>query len=1127
MMANSEMAVSSGFSLSGQEGFKAIVIALEDRHSGDGECLETECKCGSETPGARHSRGIQRLFAALVLCLVWSLPIGLRAQSVVFTHVQTEADAGALLSGVTADGAGNVFAVNYELRSVVEFPVAGGPPVTVANPTGGTSGIAIDPAGNLFVAQADSTPFGVLEIPAGGGAPKQVGAGLSHASGVAVDTAGDLFIADSGNSRVVEVPVGGGPQITIGATGLGSALGVAVDAVGNVYVSDSFHDRVVKVAVGGGQTTVRTTGLFEPTGVAVDGADNIFIADYGNNRVVEVPANGGPQITIGTGSGAGAVQGVAVDGDGDIFFTNPGQLGLVEIQTHAVNFGSLNVCPAGQSSPAPCSQTLTLNYNITSGGDLGTGVALTMGAPNLDFKIASGSTCVGHFNAGATCSVTVTFAPTKAGIRQGAVQITDDLGNALATTYVTGTGIGPQIAFAPSRQNTVGSGFTQPFSYPSGVAANGAGDVFVADTYGVYKVPAGGGPTTTVGTGLVSPTAVAVDGAGNVYIVDQGNYSVYEVPAGGGAQITVGSNIISPVAVAVDGMGNVFILDYGRSCVVKMPAAGGAETFLGTGLQTPLGIALDGAGNLYIADSGNGRIVEVLAEGSAQTTVVSGLESPQGISVDAAGNLYIADGSSIVELLVKAGTHVSLGTGLNGASGVFVDASGNVYVADTNNGRVVELPRSQAPALSFASTKVGVVSADSPQTVEVLNIGNQPLIFNTPTTGANPSYPAGFPENTSDSNLCSSSSQVGQGASCDVSLNFIPTIAGTNSGSAVLTDNALNAAAATQSIAVSGTGVGQTISLSATSLSYPSTTVGTSSGSQSVTMTNTGTAALSITSIAVTGANASSFVFANSCGSSVAAGANCTIHGHFAPTTAGALKAAVTVTYTSAGSPSSIALSGTGVKPPVTLSATSLSYSSTTVGTSSGSQSVTMTNTGTATLTITSIAVTGANASSFIFANTCGTSLTVGASCSIHGHFAPTTAGAWKAAITITDSAGTSPQSIALSGTGKAAAAPVTLSATSLLFGTVKVGTSSASQSVTMTNTGTAALTITSIAVTGTNASSFVFANTCGASLAVGDSCTIHGHFAPTATGALKAAVTITDSAMGSPQNIALSGTGQ
>ncbi|MDR3662481.1 MAG: choice-of-anchor D domain-containing protein, partial [Mycobacterium sp.] len=89
----------------------------------------------------------------------------------------------------------------------------------------------------------------------------------------------------------------------------------------------------------------------------------------------------------------------------------------------------------------------------------------------------------------------------------------------------------------------------------------------------------------------------------------------------------------------------------------------------------------------------------------------------------------------------------------------------------------------------------------------------------------------------------------------------------------------------------------------------------------------------------------------------------------------------------------------------------------------------------------------------------------------------------------------------------------VTLSATSLSYGSVDVGSTSSSHSVTMTNTGSATLTISSIALTGANASQFVFANNCGTSLAVGASCTIHGHFAPTATGAASAAVTITDNA--------------
>jgi len=276
----------------------------------------------------------------------------------------------------------------------------------------------------------------------------------------------------------------------------------------------------------------------------------------------------------------------------------------------------------------------------------------------------------------------------------------------------------------------------------------------------------------------------------------------------------------------------------------------------------------------------------------------------------------------------------------------------------------------------------------------------------------------------------------------------------------------------------------------------------------------------------VTGTDASSFVFANSCGTSLAAGANCSIHGHFAPAAAGALTAGVTLTDSATGSPQTISLSGTGVNPTtVSLSSTSASFGYQQVGTTSASDYVTLTNTGGSTLAIASIALTGTGASSFVFANSCGTSLAAGANCVIHGHFAPAAAGALTAAITITDSATGSPQSISLSGTG-VNSTTVSLSATSLVFGTQDVGTTSASQTVILTNTGTSTLAITSIVLTGTDASSFVFANSCGTSLAAGANCQIHGHFTPAATGALTAAITITDSATGSPQTINVSGTG-
>jgi hypothetical protein len=186
-----------------------------------------------------------------------------------------------------------------------------------------------------------------------------------------------------------------------------------------------------------------------------------------------------------------------------------------------------------------------------------------------------------------------------------------------------------------------------------------------------------------------------------------------------------------------------------------------------------------------------------------------------------------------------------------------------------------------------------------------------------------------------------------------------------------------------------------------------------------VTLTNTGGMPLVIHGINYIGADATSFVFGNSCGSSLAAGASCTIHGHFAPTTTGPLTATIVITDNAPGSPHTISLTGTGAVPVVSLSATSLTYGPQTFGSESASQLVTLTNTGILPLGIISIRVTGADASSFDFANNCGSSLAAGSSCTIHGHFAPTTTGPLTAAIVITDHAGNSPQSITLTGTGQ------------------------------------------------------------------------------------------------------------
>jgi len=212
--------------------------------------------------------------------------------------------------------------------------------------------------------------------------------------------------------------------------------------------------------------------------------------------------------------------------------------------------------------------------------------------------------------------------------------------------------------------------------------------------------------------------------------------------------------------------------------------------------------------------------------------------------------------------------------------------------------------------------------------------------------------------------------------------------------------------------------------------------------------------------------------------------------------------------------------------PPAYLSATSLWFGNQAVGTASGSQSIILTNYSSAPLNISNIGLAGANPLSFVFANSCGSSLAAGANCTIHGHFAPTSTGLLTATVTIADNAPNSPQVIPIGGMGIATPPTVSLSATNLSFGTESIGLSTVSQTVTLTNTGGTTLNISSINISGAGAPSFVMANSCGLTVAAGANCTIHGHFAPTAVGTQSATITITDNAGNSPESISLSGIG-
>jgi hypothetical protein len=218
--------------------------------------------------------------------------------------------------------------------------------------------------------------------------------------------------------------------------------------------------------------------------------------------------------------------------------------------------------------------------------------------------------------------------------------------------------------------------------------------------------------------------------------------------------------------------------------------------------------------------------------------------------------------------------------------------------------------------------------------------------------------------------------------------------------------------------------------------------------------------------------------------------------------------------------------------PAVSFGPTSLTFGSQAVGTTSASQSVTLTNTGTAPLTMSGVGLGGTNAGDYVQSSTCPlapSTLAANGTCTISVTFAPTAAGTRTASVTIADDAGDSPQSVALTGTGTTPAPAVSLTPTSLGFGSQLVGTSGAAQTSTLKNTGSGPLTISGIALAGANPGDFTQASDCPlapATLAAGASCAISVTFKPTASGSRGAGVTITDNAVGSPHSVVLSGTG-
>jgi hypothetical protein len=345
--------------------------------------------------------------------------------------------------------------------------------------------------------------------------------------------------------------------------------------------------------------------------------------------------------------------------------------------------------------------------------------------------------------------------------------------------------------------------------------------------------------------------------------------------------------------------------------------------------------------------------------------------------------------------------------------------------------------------------------------------------------------------------------------SCAVSVVFSPTQTGSESEVLTITDDA---AGTPQSIPLSGTGVFPIATLSTTNLAFVDPVVVGTTVAKTLTLTNTGTTPLRITAVTASG----DFLADSSlCPAALDPNAVCTITVTFAPRRPGPQAGQLTISDNAGGGQQAVALSGTGLGSGVGLSATSVSFGNQSLGVSRN-RLVTVTNTGNAPLTVQSIAAPAA----IVEGDTCRiAALAPSAQCGITLTFAPTLAGAVSGDVVLTDNAADSPQTISVAGTG---VAPLTLDQTSLSFGNQLTAGSSLPQTVTITNTGSVDVAISSIQAIGP----FGQANDCAPVLTVGGHCTATVRFAPDQLGAQHGTISITHDAFGSPQVVALDGTG-
>lgn len=395
-------------------------------------------------------------------------------------------------------------------------------------------------------------------------------------------------------------------------------------------------------------------------------------------------------------------------------------------------------------------------------------------------------------------------------------------------------------------------------------------------------------------------------------------------------------------------------------------------------------------------------------------------------------------------------------------------------------------------SISFSDTPVG---QSSKLPVTISDPGDAPLSIQSMTAMAPFSV----------SSPCSTIQPAG---SCAGQISFSPTATGAQTGTLTIVDNAPGSP---HIVPLTGTGTNAAFTATPTAVDFGDHPLGDSIPAQNVVFKNTSGSTAPV-SIALSGANV--FSQTNTCSSSLADGASCTVSIAFKPTAVGAQ--AATLTFTVPNSTTLVPISGTAhLVPSFNISPSSLSFSYQKETTTSAAQQITVTNPSQHGV-VPTISATGP----FAQTNNCGTLLAAAASCTIAVTFTPLSPGTQSGTVQIVDQFN---QTIGatLNGIGYATGPVATITPLSLAFGNQVVNTTSATQKVSLQNTGDIPLTMQSV----TAGTGFQETNTCG-TVAPGAGCAITVTFSPTAIGQQTSVLAITDNAADSPQAIQLTGAG-